>query len=88
MRLKEGERKPFKLWLALVLMVTFFASDFLSTLYVIFTAKDSAIPATIASVLLVGLGFFGYREFQRQPWYLVPIIIGSALGTYFSIKLF
>ncbi len=79
---------PFNVWVALGLFGIFFISDFISTLYVIFTAKHLALLATGASVLLTGLGFFGYLQFQRQPWYIIPILMGCALGTYLSIKLF
>lgn len=90
MKLKKDEilREPFNRWVAVGLLFLFFVSDFVYTLYIILTAQHRALFAAVTSTAVVALGFFGYRKFQRQPWYLLPILVGSALGTYFSIKLF
>ena len=81
-------KEQFKLFTAFILFILFFISDFVSSLYVIFIGRDLATKAAIASAVLTGLGLIGYHKFQRQPWYIIPIILGVLLGTYISVKLF
>ena len=82
------QREPFKWLTAMWLCSAFFASDFITSIYVIFVSTGQAALAAVTSAALVALGFVGIEKFLRQPLYIIPILLGALLGTYISISIF
>jgi hypothetical protein len=87
---RDGQiiKEPFELWTATWLFGVFFLSDFINAVYVIFTSQGLAVLASITSAALTGLAYVGVHKFLRQPWYIVPIVLGALVGTFVSINIF
>jgi len=82
------KKEPFNIWVAFGLFVLFLVSDSVYALYIILTSSKQPFWAALANLVVLALGFYGYHKFQRQPWYVIPMLLGGTLGTYLSIKLF
>ena len=62
--------------------------DFIYAIYYIFVSKKKAFMASNAAVALYLIGSFSTIAYLGNYLYLVPIILGSYIGTYIAVKYF
>lgn len=71
-------------WISL--FVVYLLIDILYTQYVMAIAKLNAFWASNISVLLYILTAYGTIEYVQNYWNIIPIVIGSWLGTYVTLR--
>jgi hypothetical protein len=75
-----------KLHIAALVFVCYLVFDALYVTYIRATAsKKAALAANVGCVMYL-ISAFGLTMFQHEYWYAVPILAGSWLGTYLTIK--
>lgn len=60
----------------------------LDALYALYTASVNQLrPARAAGLAaaLYGLGAVWVRDYVANPWYVLPLVAGSALGTFATV---
>ncbi len=85
MNLNNGE---FHWEIAILLFFGFIAYDFIYAIYYIFVSKKKAFMASNAAVALYLIGSFSTIAYLGNYLYLVPIVLGSYIGTYIAVKYF
>ena len=70
----------------LILFVVYFAFDILYTMYVMSVSKLNALQAANISAMLYLLTAWGTIEYVNNFLNIIPIIVGSWLGTYLILK--
>lgn len=68
----------------------FFAYILIDALYAIYTfsiAKNKPMAAATAGTIMYGLALFGLSNFAKNHYYLIPILAGSWVGTYYTVIL-
>jgi len=74
-------------WLiAITLLFGFILYDFLYAVYYIFVSKQMAFMAANTACVLYLIGSVSTIAYLGNLYYLIPIIIGSYIGTYVAVK--
>jgi len=74
------------LWTWLILFVIYFAFDILYAKYILSVNKLRALKAANLSAVLYLLTVYGTIEYVENVINVIPILLGSWLGTYVSLK--
>ena len=76
-------------WLiAIALLFGFILYDFLYAVYYIFVSKKMAFMAANTACALYIIGSVSTIAYLGNYYYLIPIFIGSYIGTYVAVKYF
>ena len=75
------------LYLAVALFLAYILIDALYAIYTFSIAKNRPLLAATSGTMMYGLALFGLSEFAKNNYYLVPILSGSWVGTYFTVIL-
>ena len=76
-------------WLiALALLFGFIMYDFLYAIYYIFVSRKMAFMAANTACALYIIGSVSTIAYLGNYYYLIPIFIGSYIGTYVAVKYF
>ncbi len=81
-----GAYASFSWSIALGVMVTYFIADALYAYYTLAVAERRAVRAASTGALLHFLLALGVLSYVENYLYIVPIAIGSWLGTYVLVK--
>lgn len=76
----------FNFSLALVIFLAYFFIDALYAYYTMTVVKREALKSASAGALMHFLLAFGVINYVQNYLYIVPIAIGSFLGTYLIVK--
>lgn len=60
--------------------------DVLWALYIRRTAQGAATPAAVYAGLLFLVGAYNTLSYMQNPWLLVPLVLGSSVGTYVVVR--
>jgi len=63
-----------------------FATDWCWTKYIKRASQGKALPAAWWSLFLYGMGSTGTYIFIKNPWYIIPLMMGYFCGTYYAVK--
>jgi hypothetical protein len=74
--------------IAAILLLGFIAYDFIYAIYYIFVSKKKAFMAANSACALYLIGSFSTIAYLGNLYYLIPILIGSYIGTYVAVKYF
>lgn len=76
-------------WLiAIALLFGFILYDFLYAIYYIFVSRKMAFMAANTACALYIIGSVSTIAYLGNYYYLIPIFIGSYIGTYVAVKYF
>ena len=79
--------KEFSWWYAFLILLFYILIDVLYVVYTLTVVKNKALAsATCAGVmaLIVSIGVVSYTHHNA---YIVPVVLGSFIGTYLAVKL-
>ncbi len=74
------------LWLVLAMFIAYFVYDWLYARYTLFVANLKASSAATFGALLYAISAFGVLNYVENLLYIIPMVIGGWLGTYYAIK--
>lgn len=80
--------QEFSWWIAIALLLGFIAYDFLYAIYYIFVSKKMAFMAANTACALYLIGSVSTIAYLGNLYYLIPIILGSYIGTFIAVKYF
>jgi hypothetical protein len=80
--------QEFNWWVAIALLFGFILYDFLYAIYYIFVSRKMAFMAANTACALYIIGSVSTIAYLGNYLYLVPIILGSYIGTYVAVKYF
>lgn len=72
--------------LALLVFASAFARDYAAALYTQAVANKQRPTAIAASMAILFLSYFCFRPCFENAWYLVPAMLGVALGTWAAMR--
>ena len=75
-----------KILVWIILFIVYFAFDILYTRYIMSVTKLKAIQAANISVIMYGLTALGTIQYVENLLNIIPIVIGSWVGTYVIIR--
>jgi hypothetical protein len=73
--------------LAVLLFAVAVLVDFLWVFYTLAITKHQAFRAASFGVMIYASSAFGTFTFVHRPLYMVPLLVGSFIGTFLSIRL-
>jgi hypothetical protein len=74
------------IWQSLVIFAVYTALDMLYALYTMDIVSRKPMRAANVGALLYLLIAYGTTTYVKNPWYIVPAVLGSWLGTYVVVK--
>lgn len=80
--------QEFNWWVAIALLFGFILYDFLYAIYYIFVSRKMAFMAANTACALYIIGSVSTIAYLGNYYYLIPIFIGSYIGTYVAVKYF
>ena len=80
--------QEFSWWIAIALLFGFILYDFLYAIYYIFVSRKMAFMAAKTACALYIIGSVSTIAYLGNYYYLIPIFIGSYIGTYVAVKYF
>lgn len=80
--------QEFNWWIAIALLFGFILYDFLYAIYYIFVSRKMAFMAANTACALYIIGSVSTIAYLGNYYYLIPIFIGSYIGTYVAVKYF
>ena len=80
--------QEFNWWVAIALLLGFITYDFLYAIYYIFVSKKMAFMAANTACALYLIGSVSTIAYLGNLYYLIPIILGSYIGTFVAVKYF
>ena len=80
--------QEFNWWVAIALLFGFILYDFLYAIYYIFVSRKMAFMAANTACALYIIGSVSTIAYLENYYYLIPIFIGSYIGTYVAVKYF
>ena len=80
--------QEFSWWIAISLLFGFILYDFLYAIYYIFVSRKMAFMAANTACALYIIGSVSTIAYLGNYYYLIPIFIGSYIGTYVAVKYF
>ena len=72
--------------LSVVYFCSAFAIDWCWTKYIKRANAGEALPAAWWSVTIYGLSSINVLAFTKNPWLLIPMVLGYFMGTYYAVK--
>jgi hypothetical protein len=63
-----------------------FATDWCWTKYIKRASDGNAIPAAWWSLLIYGFSSMNVLAYTKNPWLIVPMMVGYFFGTYYAVK--
>lgn len=76
----------FKLWLAALMFLLYIAYDYVYAIYYMYVAQKRPFMAANSAVTLYMLSSLATVIFLGNKLYLIPILLGSYIGTYIAVK--
>ena len=76
----------FSWWTALLVFVAYFVADALYARYTLSVSKLESVRAATTGALMYFLLAIGILNFTHNPLYLLPLVLGSWLGTFFAVE--
>ncbi len=76
----------FDIWVAMLLFAVYVIFDVLYGWYILAVNNLNAELATILSIMIGVISYGGVIKVVDNPWYGVPVVAGSGLGTFVLIK--
>lgn len=73
-------------WVALGLFVSYVLIDFFCVQHIILIQRRKAFLAAHVSLAISLLGLASTFEFIKQPLYMIPILAGTWVGTYLTVR--
>ena len=80
--------QEFSWWISIALLFGFILYDFLYAIYYIFVSRKMAFMAANTACALYIIGSVSTIAYLGNYYYLIPIFIGSYIGTYVAVKYF
>jgi len=80
------EETEFSYLTAFIIFITYLIIDVLYALYVIYVGKGNALIAATMSALMYGFIAYGVINYSKNPYYIIPLVLGAWLGTYIVVK--
>lgn len=77
--------QDFNAWTAIVLLVLYIAADLMYAMYTLSVTKLQPVRAASIAATMYVLLAAGVINYSHNPLYLVPIGIGSWLGTFIAV---
>lgn len=74
------------LWNWLILFTSYLALDVLYTKNMLYTYRLEALKSANVGVVIYILSIYGTVSFIDNLWNMVPILVGSWIGTYGTLK--
>jgi hypothetical protein len=71
---------------AVILFVFYLVFDILYAHYIIAMGESKAFKSANISAILIIMSLYGTIEVVKNYWFIIPIALGSWLGTYLTIK--
>lgn len=71
---------------AFIIFITYVIIDILYALYVIYVGKKNALISASISAVMYTFIAYGVVNYSKNPYYIIPLIIGAWLGTYIVVK--
>ena len=78
-------KEEFSWFTAFVVFWTYVVIDVLYALYVIHVGKRNAFLSASLTAAMYGLLAFGVLSYSKNVAYLVPLVLGAFVGTYFTV---
>ena len=69
-----------------ILFFVYLIYDILYAKYILYVSKLNAFKAANTGVLLYMLVAYGTVQYVTNLWNIIPIVLGSWIGTYFTIR--
>ncbi len=76
----------FSITTAIIVFIFYVVVDALYVLYTRYIQQNKAMAAATVGAMMYGLFGFGTLAIIENSWNILPIILGSWVGTYFTIK--
>jgi len=74
-------------WLiALCVFIAYFCIDFLMAYYTMAVVAKRAVMASTSGAVIYLMTSYGVINYTQNYWYIIPIVLGSWLGTYTYVK--
>jgi len=73
-------------WTCVILFGVYFCFDILYSWFIISVQQLKAVLSASISVAMYGISAIGVIKYTENSWYMLPIMMGAGLGTYFFIK--
>lgn len=70
---------------ATIIFFVYIVIDMLYTGYVLEVKDYRALSAATFSAMIYGLLAIGYTSYNKNIWYLVPLVIGAFCGTFLMV---
>jgi hypothetical protein len=77
---------PFSWWIAFTVFIFYVVVDALYVLYTKFIVEKKAHSGAMVGFIMYGLFAYGTIQYTNNHLYVAPVMIGSWLGTYLTIK--
>jgi len=71
---------------AVILFVFYLVFDVLYAHYILAMGESKAFKSANISAILIVMSLYGTIEVVKNYWFIIPIALGSWLGTYITIK--
>lgn len=78
-------KSEFDILTAFIVFFTYVIIDILYALYIIYVEKNQALKSALVSSLIYSFGAMGILNFSKNYLYIIPLAIGSFLGTYLVV---
>jgi hypothetical protein len=72
--------------IALLVFLIYFLLDGFYVYYTIQVTKLNSLKATVSALAIYGLSAFGVLIYVANPLYIIPLLIGSGLGTFCVVE--
>jgi hypothetical protein len=80
------EGTDFSYLTAFFIFITYVIIDVLYALYIIYVEKRNAMLSATISAIMYGFIAYGVVNYSKNPYYIIPLIIGAWLGTFIVVK--
>ena len=71
---------------AIVIFFVYIAIDICYAYYTITVIERKPMQAAFISAIIVVLAAFSIIKYVQTPWYIIPAVLGSWIGTYAVVK--
>jgi ABC-type Mn2+/Zn2+ transport system permease subunit len=72
--------------IATAIFLAYFFTGILYAVFVNYINKGLAVKSATCSVIISLIMSLGIIQYTTNPWYLIPLLIGSWLGTYVAVR--
>lgn len=72
--------------IAFLVFIIYFLLDGFYVYYTVQVTKLDSIRATISALAIYGLSASGVLIYVANPWYIIPLLLGSGFGTFCVVE--